>query len=352
MATYRKERNNLFIHLDNTSGEYRLDVNTGIFYGIKGMPIKAIPHKPNLEHLMYDYYGNIANYTNLTYAIHIICSNSTQTSSFARNQKYLENSDKLDALGLECCRLRDYQVEYLVENIRFLSAWLKEGNRFEYCDFQEACNWAEAKKKLGSVGELITPRMYNTLKRYDENWSVEEWDVIAYYLVRGKMWEYTNGNVARLVEYFSICKSMNKKPQKVNNFMREFVETKTTYELKKTEFDNNRIANNYAKYGKAWEFAYGNFVVSIPKCGQDLVDEGDRMHHCVGSYVSNIINGTSFICFIRHKDTPDKCYITCEVNRKGEISQYYLAYDRTISSEEDREFRTAFANHLKEVWGK
>ena len=352
MATYRKERNNLFIHLDNTSGEYRLDINTGIFYGIKGMPIKAIPHKPNLENLMYDYYGNIANYTNLTYAIYIVCSTSSQTSTFTRHQKYLENSDKLDALGLGCCRLRDYQVEYLVANIRFLSAWLKEGNQFDYCEFQAACDWAEAKKKLGSVGELLTPRMYGTLKRYDENWSVEEWDVIAYYLVRGKMWEYTQGNVSRLIEYFSICKAMNKKPQKVNNFMREFVETKTTYELKKTEFDNQRIANNYATHSKAWEFAYGNFVVSIPKCGQDLVNEGERMHHCVGGYVSNIINGTSFICFIRHKDTPDKCYITCEVNRKGEINQYYLAYDRTISSEEDREFRTAFANHLKEVWGK
>ena len=41
MSTYTKNKNIITITLDNTSGDYRLDINTGVFYGVKGSPIKT-----------------------------------------------------------------------------------------------------------------------------------------------------------------------------------------------------------------------------------------------------------------------------------------------------------------------
>jgi hypothetical protein len=75
------------------------------------------------------------------------------------------------------------------------------------------------------------------------------------------------------------------------------------------------------------------------------------MHHCVGSYVNRVLNGDTYICFVRHKDTPDECYITCQVNTDGTIGQYFLAYDRYISTDRDKAFYNAFQAHLKSVWG-
>jgi hypothetical protein len=76
------------------------------------------------------------------------------------------------------------------------------------------------------------------------------------------------------------------------------------------------------------------------------------MHHCVGGYVNDIIENRCYICFVRKKETPEVPYITCQVYPNGEIGQYYLAYDRWISSAEDREFKSAFQNYLNEVWNK
>ena len=122
------------------------------------------------------------------------------------------------------------------------------------------------------------------------------------------------------------------------------------YYLRKTEFDNKKIVENYAKQSKAWEFSFGDYAVVIPTTGQDIVTEGEKMHHCVGSYVDKVVNNTDYICFVRHKDNLDKPYITCEVRTDGRIGQYFLAYDRYISTEEDKEFKKLFAEHLARVW--
>lgn len=71
------------------------------------------------------------------------------------------------------------------------------------------------------------------------------------------------------------------------------------------------------------------------------------MHHCVGSYRDSVADGKTLIVFIRHKDTPDKCYITAQIDPiNGRIGQYYLAYDQIITKIEDREFKTKLQEWL------
>ena len=43
MSTYRKDRNNIIITLDEASGDYRLDINTGVFYGVRVLPSRFAP---------------------------------------------------------------------------------------------------------------------------------------------------------------------------------------------------------------------------------------------------------------------------------------------------------------------
>lgn len=42
MATYRKEKNLVYISIDG-KGEYTFDINTGVLYGIRKKPIKTCP---------------------------------------------------------------------------------------------------------------------------------------------------------------------------------------------------------------------------------------------------------------------------------------------------------------------
>lgn len=343
MATYTKDKNIITITMNGIEGSYRLDINTGIFYGLKGNPIKTCPRKSELL----DLFRN--GETSLSYALYAIFSNIGNLNALPNYLKIMQGADKCDALKL-VVRLNMSAYEYLNDNIRELSAWLKESNDFYYNTFYQANEENKIRKKFGSAVDLLNNDMIQKIHSYKPEITTQEIDLFIYYLVRGKFWEYHNGDISKLVKYLEICKAIEKEPQKVNNFMREYYETKHIYDLRKEEFDNKRIANNYAKHEKAWEFEYGNFKILIPTCGQDLVTEGQKMHHCVGGYVNDIVENRCYICFVRNKNNLDKPYITCQVYKNGEIGQYYLAYDRYISSKEDKEFREAFQSHLHNTW--
>ena len=350
MSNYTKDRNIITISLDGVNGNYTLDINTGVYCGVKGNPIKTVPNKSAVRQ-MFNRWNN--NDTNLGRAICIMLDNTTKTSQFVGYVETLQSADKIDAVGLDCKYLYDDQMIYLAKNIKYLSAWLKNNDkaRFEYPTFKTWCEYEKVRNSLGNLANTLTPEIYHALIRCKNDLTIEELGVCAYYISKCKYWEYHDGRVDKLVDYLKLCRILEVVPQKVNNFMREYCEIKHTYELRKKEFDNKAMAMNYADHNNAWAFEYGNYKVVIPNTAQDIVTEGLEMHHCVGGYVDRVVNGSTFICFIRHKDTPDKCYITCEVKPNGMINQYFLAYDRYISTDEDKEFKAAFQRHLNEVWG-
>lgn len=346
MSNYSKERNFIIINLDGVAGAYRLDINTGIYYGIRGKPIKTCPRACDIRRVFYNASGNVAQ---LLYWMF----NSTKTEKYPEMVKALQAADKIDALGIVSLGLSVASYEFIGDNFKNFVAYvreLQEGESFSFREFQQRVGFEKAKKEYGSALDQLNCEMYTTLKHNYPEISKEEIAASAYYLVRGKYWDYHRGDVDYLVDYFRMCKVMDKTPEKVNNFMREFCETKKLYELRKTEYDNKRMALNYAKQEKAWQFEYGNHIVIIPTSAQDIITEGEQMHHCVGSYVNSVVNNTTYICFIRHKDSPDTPYITCQVHTDGRIGQYFLAYDRYIYLEEDRAFQSAFRDYLRSVW--
>lgn len=353
MATFRKERNNLYITLDNRTGDYRLDLSNGTFYGIKGNPVKTAPARELFE--LFRAVPNNGDHANLAYALAEIfnfggCSQTAKITSFLA---ILGGAEKLDAININRGRnFSTWDYEWANEHMSDISKWLKANPNAPFPSSVREISawvvWEEERKKLGAEFDLITPAMYNEMKGY--NWTPEQMSVGAYYLGRGKYWEYHNHNLRYLNDYFFFCKEMNKKPEKVNNFMREYVETKKEYELRKVEIDMRKIAENYAKHSKAWEFEYGNYKIVVPTSPEDIIDEGRNMSHCVGSYVNSVVNNETYIVFVRPIANPEKCYITCQVYTNGRIGQYFLSHDRYISSDEDREFYNKFQEHLNAVW--
>lgn len=69
-------------------------------------------------------------------------------------------------------------------------------------------------------------------------------------------------------------------------------------------------------------------------------------------YAEKVSNKETFVCFIRKKQNPDKSYISCEVDKKGKIKQFKLAYNSEITSEKDINFRKKYQEYLNGVWNK
>lgn len=357
MITITKDKNILKIEVSGTSGFYALDINSGMFYGKKGSPIKTYPMAK---------YELSRAFSNMNTALgsalgRIVNCGECQTATLRRADRLesLLGADKVDGLALGV-RL-DYSLEdYALINKNF-SAFVKyvkeataDGSPFNYNKQRNFCNWLsweQGKTALGQYAEHITEEMYRRVTNGGLfNYSIEEWGTIAYYLIRGRVWEYHNHDCTKIRAYIGWCRAMEKTPNRQNNFMREYLETKKEFELRKTEFDNNTLRKNYEAKAKAFDFTFGNYSVVVPKETKDIIDEGVNMHHCVGSYVDNVLKGETFIVFVRRTNTPNKCYITAQVHTNGTLGQYYLAYDKYISSDEDVAFKVAFAEHLAKNW--
>lgn len=71
---------------------------------------------------------------------------------------------------------------------------------------------------------------------------------------------------------------------------------------------------------KTLEWKSKEFVVVYPKTADEVVEEGKRLRHCVGSYIQSVVNGECKILFLRKKDEVDSPYVTIEISG-GNIRQ-------------------------------
>ena len=96
-------------------------------------------------------------------------------------------------------------------------------------------------------------------------------------------------------------------------------------------------------------YEIGDYVIIVPTTYEQLVDEGNQQHNCVGRcYHDSIRNGTDWIYFIRKKGTPTESFITCQYSRNSRNTvQYKYKFNRSIYSND--EMYTMIRNITKEI---
>lgn len=250
--------------------------------------------------------------------------------------------------------------EYLFKNIKIATQIIKE---YLYRnDLSSICHVSNINDRIKKEKDpfclkvvnipCLNERQRDSFIYYFKDESEIMKDLAYYYYITQKWYVIISDYVLKgyLHDYINYCNCIGKTPTKTSNGMRELIETRQTYLLHKTEYDKVRWTNIYKAKERKLLFEYGNYEVVLPKEPQDLVIEGQLMHHCVGGYVDSVLKEKTLIVFIRNKANLETPYITCEVKPDGTIGQYFLAYDRYISSEEDKEFRAKYQQHLYESW--
>ena len=61
-------------------------------------------------------------------------------------------------------------------------------------------------------------------------------------------------------------------------------------------------------------------VVVPPHSAKEITREGDKLHHCVGRYVTDVVKNNCTILFIRRASAPKKPFCTVEI-KHGDIVQ-------------------------------
>src|SRR5699024_7551702 len=84
------------------------------------------------------------------------------------------------------------------------------------------------------------------------------------------------------------------------------------YRLNISEIQRKQFEQAY-NVNKKYHAEDREHILFAPETPEDLVQEGNQIGHCVGSYVKNVCKQTSAILFLRKKKQIDKSYITIEI---------------------------------------
>ncbi len=87
-----------------------------------------------------------------------------------------------------------------------------------------------------------------------------------------------------------------------------------------SEAYDRKVAKDFKDLQGKYQFAGLGLVVVPPHSAKEIVAEGQKLHHCVGRYVKDVVLGKCVILFIRRSDAPDEPFCTVEL-KDGTVTQ-------------------------------
>ena len=70
-----------------------------------------------------------------------------------------------------------------------------------------------------------------------------------------------------------------------------------------------------ASIGSGYEMSTKDFMIIVPGSADEIRNEGNALHHCVGGYVDRVARGETMILFVRKVSAPDVPFYTLEWNK-------------------------------------
>lgn len=144
------------------------------------------------------------------------------------------------------------------------------------------------------------------------------------------------------LDYLSMVQQMEKKslfrPKVTTNeeLMMKHNDIMYLYKFKKSEIKIKAFKEAIIGLDK-YEFADDKYSIVIPTCPDDLVKEGNELHHCVKTYIDRVINKKTNIVFVRKNDNLDKPFYTIEITNDNTIRQIHGNFNCKLSEDKDAE---------------
>lgn len=100
--------------------------------------------------------------------------------------------------------------------------------------------------------------------------------------------------------------------------------------LDRAKGENKGIEKVHRKISVRYSLETESFVFTPAASNYEIVKEGQTLHHCVGNgkYARKMIDGDSYIIFMRKKERREEPYYTIEIDPNGKVLQAYGKYDK------------------------
>lgn len=351
MAQYIKERNFIVVK-DGEAVKAKVDILTGVYYGVKGTPLKAKPSYFTSNRL---YAENVPSY--LHTALNMIAE---YHSSWQWTQcSYGKTLEKLVSLGLSARYRSDLAFDYELD---------KDCVKY----FMDNCDGVVTRDRYSEYLEYKRNKsFFNTLpeevKPYALRIMSSRSDIDTHYLktmlnriVSEKVLDvYENYNSAvrvtidsLITHYYDMCKAMYGTVKVNPNIVSSYIELAFIYKKWKNENTAKLLATNNDK--PYFDFEDDNFIVVKLLSAEDFHAEATAQSNCVERiYMGSVVEGGTTVCAIRRKSDPTHSFITCEVSLDGTIRQYLYRQNRWVSDcSPEGMFKEKFQKHIYEVMGR
>lgn len=363
MRAIEKNKNFLEFHMDK-SAPYKFDVNTGVWYGLKGKPIDNAPS--GARAMIIEAVRNNTTNNVLIFMDYRNNRNESITTISKEYRRYFPILDKMTSLGY----VVDTRDLYDLSNLVFVEKHIKEFAEYLKNDEIERKNltnfiregskmlWLKENNIVIKNNPQITEEMIDFVYDRWKGRNSEFSSTIFYYLTHNGLWNFFNmaGNLYTLNRYFddffTMLNYLGEAPRK-ENFFQEYIKVKREYDALKNKKDNEIFIKNLMKQEKAFTFEYGEYQVVIPQTKEEIVAEAKAQLNCVAGYVSMIIDNRTYVVFVRNKNDLSKSLVTAEVSTNGRVVQFLLKQNRHIEGNADLvEFLENWRVHLQDNWNR
>jgi len=96
-----------------------------------------------------------------------------------------------------------------------------------------------------------------------------------------------------------------------------YSEHQKTSELVRHQSDESLrqiMQDRFKKLTKKYKFEHESLQVVVPNTQQQIIEEGELLHHCVGGYAKRHAQGMTTILFIRRTEKPNIPFYTLEIH--------------------------------------
>ena len=131
-----------------------------------------------------------------------------------------------------------------------------------------------------------------------------------------------------------------------NVFKQHNIVLKNIEVLKSSDKNKQAFSDAVNSYFKE-DIEIDDFIFSAPQSIEDLVAEGEALHHCIGNYSDNIIQGISKIFYMRFKSSPNVSYVTIELNENNDLVEFEGDYNKVPTDDDTLDALKKFCKKMK-----
>ena len=99
------------------------------------------------------------------------------------------------------------------------------------------------------------------------------------------------------------------------------------YNAMKRVINAQKFAETAKINKERYEYADGDFLVKIPECPEDIIEEASKQHNCLRSYIERVRDGYTTVAFVRRQSAPEDSYVSVEIY-ENKLYQVKLAYNQ------------------------